>query len=747
LAINDFLLFATGAYGGGTPYVIDQPTYLASPELNAGFAAGIAQAPHLNKVWRQGTFVAHGVSQFISDALNIDVHDDGNAAAWVANFKQALNVWISGATGNAQPKAPPGGPWAGTNGTWQQASQAVLMSDLVGHYVPMAGMASTNPMTGSLYLNADPPGGVNAAANNMAATKHYVDSVAGTAVGGNFLPLIGGTLHNPGAGNLLMLQVDNSTTQNFILFNDTTTGQWNCGVNAGNQFSINYGAVTAATGYFMCDASLGTVNIQHGDLNLNAQTSYQYITRPNNPAYNNLAIAQSGGGLLANLVLNANITTFGNSILISGWVIGPNYGSDPLKVWANAGNHARVLYNIPNVREWSCGETSNGHFAIGDETGQVQRFDIDQSGNMTLVDNVTITNSLAVNGSLTVNGSALISGVVNLNNTGIGTSNLTATTVTANTSLTVAGVTNMNNTGIGTSNFTATGNGQFNGTVNMAGSTTINSTGIGTNNISCTNLSSTNLNADNFGPSTAQNVSVWNGMIINPRSGQTDALLVNGGIEVTNIAQFDNNIHVNGQVNGDGNFNCGAQLYTLGNVIIQNNQALYLRGGREWWVENLAGDNHFEVYDHTGNWCNFELWPNGGDAIFYLANGYSLTVHGNIWYNGQLVNGSDRRYKRNIESFVPGLAAVTQLKPVSWDWDQDFVWTPGPDHFHGGLPTGRQVGLIADEVAEVVPEMAGESNELYGHKMQTVNTTMLIHVMLNAIKELAAKVETLEGAA
>jgi hypothetical protein len=686
LAINDFLLFATGAYGGGTPYVIDQPTYLASPELNAGFAAGIAQAPHLNKVWRQGTFVAHGVSQFISDALNIDVHDDGNAAAWVANFKQALNVWISGATGNAQPKAPPGGPWAGTNGTWQQASQAVLMSDLVGHYVPMAGMASTNPMTGSLYLNADPPGGVVASANNMAATKHYVDSVAGTAVGGNFLPLTGGTLHNPGAGNLLTLQVDTAATQNFIMFNDTTTGQWNCGVNAGNQFSINYGAVTAATGYFMCDATTGTVNIQNGDLNLNAQTTWQYITRPNNPLYNNLAIAQRGGGMLANLQLNASVTQVGSNLLITGWVIASNYGSDPLKVWANAGNNARVLFNVPNAREWSCGCMSDSSFAIADETGAAQRLVFYTTGDATMWGNLTVTGAITATG-----------GVTHMDSTG-----LTTTSFHATSSVQIDGNLNVN----GTADVWSTCS--LHGTVYVAGVTTMNNTGIVTNNLHTTVSVQIDGNLNVSG-----NISTGSVMY-------TNWILPYSGTEVS--------------------VNPGAAGFRVnGNAIMQ--------GGGTCTVSDAQGRG-FAMYssldtimwgqaDANGNAIDYQVYITNTGWDFNLRNGHGFQKGGGTWND---IN-SDIRVKRDVVSYARGLNEIKQIRPVSYRLNE----IPVDDRTFYGV-VAQEIQGVMPETIVLPPRPRGVATEIDGEPLLGFNATPVLWAMLNAIKELAAKVETLEGA-
>ena len=83
---NDFLPFATGAGAN----VENQASYAADPSTAAGFAAGIAQSQKLNKVWRQSSFVAAGVAQFIMNQAGIDVLDDGDLTGFVTKLTEAL---------------------------------------------------------------------------------------------------------------------------------------------------------------------------------------------------------------------------------------------------------------------------------------------------------------------------------------------------------------------------------------------------------------------------------------------------------------------------------------------------------------------------------------------------------------------------------------------------------------------------------------------------------------------------------
>jgi len=110
-------------------------------------------------------------------------------------------------------------------------------------------------------------------------------------------------------------------------------------------------------------------------------------------------------------------------------------------------------------------------------------------------------------------------------------------------------------------------------------------------------------------------------------------------------------------------------------------------------------------------------------------------------------------FKKNIEPFSGGLDKVMALQPKSYDTKRD--------EFKGtvDLPQGRQVGLIAQELQEVMPELvtdvqappnltpeeiaAGVQKD--GLKFKGVNYTGLIPVLIAAIKEQQAQIEALRS--
>ncbi len=97
--------------------------------------------------------------------------------------------------------------------------------------------------------------------------------------------------------------------------------------------------------------------------------------------------------------------------------------------------------------------------------------------------------------------------------------------------------------------------------------------------------------------------------------------------------------------------------------------------------------------------------------------------------SGQLVlSSSDARLKYDIKSITNALDKVTQLRGVSFKWNDDPA-------------SGEQLGLIAQEVKEVVPELVNDVHGLYG-----VDYTETIGLLVEAIKELHQKVAELEKA-
>ncbi len=85
---------------------------------------------------------------------------------------------------------------------------------------------------------------------------------------------------------------------------------------------------------------------------------------------------------------------------------------------------------------------------------------------------------------------------------------------------------------------------------------------------------------------------------------------------------------------------------------------------------------------------------------------------------------SDIRYKKEIHPLKSSLEKVLQLQGVTYEWDKDKV--------HGaGYKNGNQIGLIAQEVEKVLPELVHTDKEGY----KTLSYDKLGPVLIEAMKE------------
>jgi len=93
---------------------------------------------------------------------------------------------------------------------------------------------------------------------------------------------------------------------------------------------------------------------------------------------------------------------------------------------------------------------------------------------------------------------------------------------------------------------------------------------------------------------------------------------------------------------------------------------------------------------------------------------------------------SDARLKSNIAGISGSLDRLRQLRGVSFKWKKD--------EKEGEAPA-RRLGLVAQEVAEVLPEAVRTA----GHGELTISMSALFPVLIESIKELKAEVDDLRS--
>lgn len=113
---------------------------------------------------------------------------------------------------------------------------------------------------------------------------------------------------------------------------------------------------------------------------------------------------------------------------------------------------------------------------------------------------------------------------------------------------------------------------------------------------------------------------------------------------------------------------------------------------------------------------------------------YKLEVNGKVGSLG-INETSDLRYKKNILPIDNALLKVTKLRGVTYDWrvtefkEKNFTAAP-------------QIGLIAQEVEKVVPQVVGTDADGF----KSVEYSKLVALLIEAIKEQDKKITSLQTA-
>ena len=127
-----------------------------------------------------------------------------------------------------------------------------------------------------------------------------------------------------------------------------------------------------------------------------------------------------------------------------------------------------------------------------------------------------------------------------------------------------------------------------------------------------------------------------------------------------------------------------------------------------------------------------EIGPNDAGILVIKNNGnigigttnpnYKLDVAGdamaNHWYTS-----SDERLKKNSTPIQDALTKVSALNGVMFEWRTE-------DYPERELNEGKEIGLIAQEVEEVLPEVVSEDYEGY----KSVDYSKLTPLLIEAIK-------------
>jgi len=164
-------------------------------------------------------------------------------------------------------------------------------------------------------------------------------------------------------------------------------------------------------------------------------------------------------------------------------------------------------------------------------------------------------------------------------------------------------------------------------------------------------------------------------------------------------------------------------------------------GNTKWHLEqNFGGNTPGLNFVETGV-KDFRLFIGaGGNVGIGTGNpNFRLDVRGTIGNNATQYH-SDERWKKKIHTISQALDKVSQLRGVRFEWRID-------QFKEMNFTAGKQIGVIAQEIEEVVPEIV--SSDQQGFK--SVDYAKLTALLIEAVKELKDenkamrnRIETLE---
>jgi hypothetical protein len=137
----------------------------------------------------------------------------------------------------------------------------------------------------------------------------------------------------------------------------------------------------------------------------------------------------------------------------------------------------------------------------------------------------------------------------------------------------------------------------------------------------------------------------------------------------------------------------------------------------------IAGSG--EVLIGTAN----PIQPN---ALLHVGGNAIKTTGGNTW-----ATPSDARLKEDVSDYTRGLAAIRQVRPVSYRYNG-----------RAGTEAGAEgIGIIGQEIEAVLPETITRCRLPEGgmDDLRIYDSGALVYALVNAVKELAQRVETLEA--
>jgi hypothetical protein len=162
----------------------------------------------------------------------------------------------------------------------------------------------------------------------------------------------------------------------------------------------------------------------------------------------------------------------------------------------------------------------------------------------------------------------------------------------------------------------------------------------------------------------------------------------------------------------------------------------------EFFSERYVGDFRLTRNSDTGLRNMMRVNSDNGGSVLDLYTGDGSTLGAKIQSNGDArfafdvvayYSFSDARLKTNVLTIENPLQKVMAMRGVSYEW------------LEGHKKGKKEIGLIAQEVMEIIPEVVSEKERIDGSKFLSVDYEHLTGLLIEAVKELKKEVDELKS--
>ena len=451
--------------------------------------------------------------------------------------------------------------------------------------------------------------------------------------------------------------------------------------------------IDTATGNLVLDSAGGTVNVQDNldvDGNLNVDGTSQFDG----------AVNMDTSLEVDNVTIDGNTVSTNSGKLILDSTSGEVEINDNVDLNGTLDvSSTSTLNGQVNVNHNLLINAADKVFRIRDGSTTTDRFLVDTDNGNTTID-----------GTLTVNGNTTLNGASNTYGNQTSDTHTFNGNVDMNDDLNVDGTTNLDTTNVV-------------GTLDVAGQADIDNITINGNSISANNTNgNVNISGNGTGHINLQDdVDIDNSLDVtgqarfnsttNATSTTTGSVVIDGG------AGIANDLHVGGTI--FGNLSGNASSADLVEVQSESNSATW---------HNIIFTGTALNATEGGN-ADCQLRGDQGSAIQFQPSTMNFRVGGDI----TAFQTSDLRLKDSVKPIEGALSKLLGISGNTFTWTEECVEINGQ--------SGDDTGVIAQEIEALgLPGLVTERSDGY----LAVKYERLVPLLIEAIKELNAKVEDLE---